>query len=1098
MSLSRRHTLKILAASASLTAAYPALDGAWPPRAPLPSAGQPVPGEVVNLATFGRSKDWDGNPGIEWDEPRDVWRVEIDFAGSSQIPANDRVKLEYWVSTWPEVPGGGWTTVDDPWQGSWREVHATRDVKANTLSFVFQPLSEAENPNARNAPGYTPSFRRTLKIRLNHGNDRIPFKDLRAYSNSRWASREISVETGCEGTAAFEAKATVYNGIILDSSPLEGAASSLRLKVLYTQHEPSSNDRTILTIHGARHAFGAGVDDVIQNRGVYVKPLGVFLGDATAGESFDSFSKSGRMRPGEDIISRVSRRPEQSLEQAIGEIPRLALTSRKGSHPFRYIPLGFTGSREKYGLDFNGNVFISKKSSKAMKEDLERMLWQGDEIYFRLGTGTVPDFRERETGTNQKVLNGYLPLVTTRWESEGIHYTQQAYATMLEAPLDSARLRGDEPSILFLGLEAQNMGAVPAEAKVWFQTSPAEHLEFKEGLLLGTGNAESKYNKPRLRAVLEVSAGELRLESVDRSVESPIPPPDWPQPLPSTLQGGGAAVWTVPLTPNEAQTLNIKITFRSMQSEEDFRKVQGIHFDTRLQETLTYWKKVTAVGMEIKVPDSVFNTFFRAVLQHILVSQEKDLKTGYTLCPCGTYDYNVFANETDVQVRLLNMRGLHDEAWRCLQPLLELQGSKPFPGRSTDTAAELHGVRVDAQHDYTMGGYNLDHGWTLWTLAEHFLFTRDQRWLEKVNPHLLRAANWIIDQRKATMRWEPDGGPAPNFGLLPAGDLEDVGEWEHWFAVNGYAYRGLNATAGVVSVIDQSEGERLKKEAEAYRKDIRSAAFRAMAIAPVVPLRDGTFVPMIPPRTSLHGRDLGWIRNTLYGAHALVDCGVLSPHEAPATWTLQDYEDNLFMAEDALSIPNRDWFNRGGMALQPNLVDLFDLYLERDQLPQAIRAFYNDFAISFYPDVHAFTEWVPTLGIGGGPFFKTSDEAAFLTWLRLLLIREHEDQLYLNSGAPRRWFLPDLIIEVQRAATYFGELSYRVEAHPEQGVITAEISTPQRNRPAAINLRLRHPQGKTVLRVEVNDKPWERFDRRRELISLPPEEKQLTVRAIYE
>jgi hypothetical protein len=73
-----------------------------------------------------------------------------------------------------------------------------------------------------------------------------------------------------------------------------------------------------------------------------------------------------------------------------------------------------------------------------------------------------------------------------------------------------------------------------------------------------------------------------------------------------------------------------------------------------------------------------------------------------------------------------------------------------------------------------------------------------------------------------------------------------------------------------------------------------------------------------------------------------------------------------------------------------------------------------------------------------------------------------------------------------------------LEAHSEQSFVAAEISPPQRNRPADIHLRLYDPAGKRIVHVEPNDKRWERFDRSRELISLPPKEKQLTLRAIYE
>jgi len=99
----------------------------------------------------------------------------------------------------------------------------------------------------------------------------------------------------------------------------------------------------------------------------------------------------------------------------------------------------------------------------------------------------------------------------------------------------------------------------------------------------------------------------------------------------------------------------------------------------------------------------------------------------------------MFANETHMQARLLDMRGLHDWAGKFVEPFVALQGSKPFPGRFKDGSAIYHGVRVDKAHDYTHSGYNLNHGWTLWTLSEHFLFTRDEQWLKQKLPSMKRA-----------------------------------------------------------------------------------------------------------------------------------------------------------------------------------------------------------------------------------------------------------------------------------------------------------------------------------------------------------------------
>ena len=1037
------------------------------------------PGQAVDLAPFGHVKSWDGITGVEWDEPRDVNRVEVEFSNPAEIPAN--LKLEYWVASWPPKFRGGWTQTDSPWQGQWREAAVKHVMRGRILALSFTPLSEVENPNVRNAPGYSPVFRRTLKLRLGRSGGPVRYSVLRVYGRSSWNIREIDVETGCEGKEPRGISATAYNGKVLSLTSRDSKTFGARLRVLYTEHEPASNDRTILTIRAGQQAFGVSVDDVWQRKGVYVRPLGAFISDAAMGVDFASWLASGSLLGGEDILSRTSREPEQSLGRAMTEIPALAVGGRSSRHPWRYIPLGFPAAREKYGLEFNGNVFINKHSAKAMKEDLARMRWNGEEIAFRLGTGTVPDFRERERSAEQSLLEDYLPFVSTRWKSEGIEYEEQAYATMLFTPLDDDRLRGDEPTLLHLRLIARNIGPDSREAWVWLNINPPENRELKDGMVLGTGEESGVYPHPRLRAVLESAVGALELR--------PMPP--------ASAYSGQAVLWKAKLQGETAQTLEIKIPFRTFEGAEDLESVHHADFSTRRQETVDYWKKSLAAGMKINVPDQEFNRLFRTALQHIEVSIQRDVQSGLDMCPCGTYDYNIFANETFMQARLLDLRGLHDLAWRCMKPIVELQGSHPFPGRFKDGSAIFHGVRIDADHDYTHSGYNLNHGWTLWALAEHFFLTGDRKWLESVLPRVLRGANWIIEERRATMQKESAGEPVPEYGLLPPGQLEDNEEWHYWFAVNAYAYRGLNAAAEAVAVIVPEEGARLKKEAASYREDIRRAAFHGMSISPVVPLRDGTFVPAIPPRTPLHGREFGWIRNILYGSHVLLDCGIISPDEPIADWILADHEDNLFMSEESFSVPDRDWFSRGGITLQPNLVNTVVSYLQRDQIPPALRSLYNTFSVSYYPDVAAFTEWVPTLGTGGGPFFKTSDEAGFLAWVRLMLVRESGDRLYLNTGAPRAWFLPGRVIEVSHAASFFGELGFRVESSADQDLIQASLTHPTRSRPREILLRLRHPDGRPMKRVELNGRDWEQFDAAKELISIPPSEDQAFIRAHY-
>jgi hypothetical protein len=59
-----------------------------------------------------------------------------------------------------------------------------------------------------------------------------------------------------------------------------------------------------------------------------------------------------------------------------------------------------------------------------------------------------------------------------------------------------------------------------------------------------------------------------------------------------------------------------------------------------------------------------------------------------------------------------------------------------------------------------------------------------------------------------------------------------------------------------------------------------------------------------------------------------------------------------------------------------------------------------------------------------------------------------------------------------------------MEAHPDDGFIQARVSPPQRSHAAKIQLRLRHPEGKPMLHVEVNGRNWSEFSPEKETISL--------------
>ena len=133
------------------------------------------------------------------------------------------------------------------------------------------------------------------------------------------------------------------------------------------------------------------------------------------------------------------------------------------------------------------------------------------------------------------------------------------------------------------------------------------------------------------------------------------------------------------------------------------------------------------------------------------------------------------------------------------------------------------------------------------------------------------------------MHKKSDRSKCSEYGLLPPGHLEDNREWRCWFAVNAHAYHGMKLTTRMLAEINHSEAGRISREAEVYGKDIREAAKRAMVESPVVKLLNGTYIPHIPTRAGLRGRDLGWFREGAYGPLHLVECDIIKPGEEMAT-----------------------------------------------------------------------------------------------------------------------------------------------------------------------------------------------------------------------
>lgn len=976
----------------------------------LPPQVPPI-GSPVNAASWAIPLP-DG-AGLRWTDPREIHRVVVRFRGA----APEGLRLEYWSSRWPQQrlprdrePGGGdvgWWELGNWHTGQWREADTEVAVKGPEATITFHPLNRKEHADLR---GFAATWRFTHQMRIIAPDGSPPVEAIEAYTASVW--RQAGVRIVWARRRANLPKLDAFNGYVRSARMTDsGCQADL---VVASNPDPNSFDRTLLTIGSARERFTVRLSDVADGP-VVVPSLGVAVTLKDDARTYAAIAEAA-IRPAAMLYDRVAAMPEQTWQNAWSTMP-----PKKSDIVF---PMGLDGGRQRFLLHPNGaveyrinNHFIAVRPGK----DTEPLAKDGERL--------AVSFNLPDRPAHRTIGEGALPICTTQWLSDGVQYEQTAFVTALGASEAAGGAPdGDETAVCMMRITARNTSASARGAQV-----PVRMEDGPVAIDLG--------------GVL-TQGGRLRGHLVTDS-------------LPNMDEAG--PVWTWTLQPGESRDMTIKLPFVTALSPAEIEQLTRLDFDAERKAVAEYWRTRMNAGMRLTTPEPMLNDFHRAHLGHLLINCEKEPATNRRFARVGSFHYAAFGNESCMMVTDLDRRGMHVEAEECLNAWLHYQGTVGLPGDFSTNEGVLYGAG-----GYEHGGYNQHHGWILWCLVEHYRFTRDERWLRHALPGILKGANWIIGQRKRTLKRTDIAR-----GLLPAGSLEDIGDWWPWLSTNCYTWRGLDAAAWALEQARHPDAPRVRKDADAYLAAIRKAFTEASEMTPVVRLRDGRSVRKFTSHPYLRGRAFGWICETLEGAIHLLINRVLDPTSDAAREIMEDYEDNLFLSNQyGYTVPDfeRQWFGLGGMSMQSCLLLDAEPYLYRDDVKHALRAIFNAIAVGYFPDVRMITEHVlPDYGSWRGDHYKSSDEANAAGWLRYLFVREEGEDLLIGQAIPREWLAPGKECAVERAATHFGPVSVHYRATADS--VTATIEGPTRNPPKRIRVRFRLPEGTQAVKVSVNGKP---------------------------
>lgn len=794
---------------------------------------------------------------------------------------------------------------------------------------------------------------------------------------------------------------------------------SSRLPVTVTDERVAEGAfQTRVTVRGP-HPFTFFLRDVNAAYPIFIPAYGVAVTAGDDPRDYAQIADDVRNKELASVRQCIEAEPEESYETAAPKTRDLKCPTWLGiSRDMRIFELD---ANRQYGQW--GYLICRNHSYEVKPPETEGAPLRWD---FTLGRGAGPQFE-----TVRRLEDGILPILHGQAVDGEMTYHLTAFATLERTPLTLETLRGTH-FLVADGHTGWHM-FTPEQQAQYDALAPAELDRDEETVCCFRAVAVNTAPVPRyafFRAPLAPGNPELRdgmvtfasgkVGCIVRLNGKPMPQQEV----------------AVLVAPGERATVEFLFPHQPIPAERA-DVLAKLDFDQRHAECRAFWQAKLAQGAQLNLPERRVHEMALAGLLHcdlVALGLEPDGPLAATIgwyAPIGT--------ESSPIIQYFDAMGWHDVAGRTLEYFLEKQHDDGFM--------------------QNFGGYMVETGAALWTMAEHYRYTRDDAWVMKWKDKLLLSCDYLIAWRRRNMVESLRGR---GYGMIDGkvGDPEDA---THFFMNSGYACAGLAGVAEMLRAIDPRSSAELAAEAEAMKADIRTALLGCIASSPVVPLRNGTWMPALPPWAEATGAlslyaEGGSVythggfpcRDSAVGPLWLVFTGIVDANEPLAAFLL-DYHQELFTVYNVTF--SQPYYSRHDFA-----------HIKRGEVKAFLKTYYHGF--SGLADRETYTFWEHYFCASQ---HKTHEEAWFLMQTRWMLYLEQGDALQVLPGVPRAWLEHGKVIEFCNMASYFGPVSARVESQVEYGRITAVIACDSDRKPAAVELRLPHPNGLKATQVTGGD-----------------------------
>jgi len=805
----------------------------------------------------------------------------------------------------------------------------------------------------------------------------------------------------------------------------EGSSAKLEISIPGARVAPGANATMLMVRWSGITSFSFFLRDVQRERPIWIPEYGVAVTTADDSRSYEEIVAAIRGLGLVPEPHRYEDKPETSYESACATPGMRNLMSPIWLGLSRDMRIFCFGYRQELGAWGYIHPRYHATDQAAPETDNKPI-----DIWFVTGPGI-----SCRAKTTRWLEDQVLPILHGAQLEDDITYNLTAFATLETQPILLENLRGsdwrgvypnssgqmltkdevaalkgvidtemrgrEEEVVLCIRNEIVNSGQVPRYAWIkgtWSRSAKKAEYDGRTGF--GILSTETQ-----------------RVFAVNLLDGRPMPQEE----MAILLQPGGKVVY------------DILVPHRPL-SRQRAAKLAKLDIPQHLGACRAFWKAKLATAAQVHVPEPAVDERLRAGLLHLdLVAFGREPRD--TVMPTIGW-YAPIGSESSPIIQFFDAMGWHKLAERSIQFFLDRQRPDGFI--------------------QNFGGYQIETGPVLWTMGEHYRYTRDDRWVRRVRPNILKACEYLLAWRERNKKPELRGR---GYGLLE-GKTSDPQDFTRSFMLNGLSYIGLKRAAEMLAKVAPVVSRRLARNAEEFRQDVRTAFYESQARAPAVPLGDGAWTPSFAPwpeyrgPTGLYAEGGAWsshgtvgCRDSLNGPLYLVLSEVLDPHELGATFLVKSHHA-LFTVENAAH--SQPYYSRHDFA-----------HLKRDEVKAFLKTYYTQFAS--LQDRETYTFWEHYYFSGQ---HKTHEEAWFLMQTRWMLWLEEGDKLTFLRAIPRRWLADGQEIRLRDVATYFGPASLTVTSQLGKGKITAEVSCATSRRPKTVTIRVPHPESLRPCRVE--------------------------------